>query len=170
MKNLVKVALVAICILSMGSFANAQQKIGYVNADAIMAAMPESKTISSQMQAYSKTFQDKLVALQTELQTKANDYQKKQASMTDADRTVAQGELGDLQKRMQEFQNTAQQQIDAKAQEYLKPLNEKVRTAIQAVATEKGYAYVLNTANTDLLVSPAGDNLEAAVKLKLAIK
>ena len=54
MKNLVKVALVAICILSMGSFANAQQKIGYINQDAIMALLPQAKTVNQQIQDYQK--------------------------------------------------------------------------------------------------------------------
>jgi outer membrane protein len=170
MKNLVKVALVAICILSLGSFANAQQKIGYVNADAIMGALPESKTVQTQIQAVQKQYTDQFTALQSEFNKKAGDFQKNQATMNDAAKTAAQGELADLQKRAQEFQQTAEQNISTKAQEYMKPLTEKVRTAIQGVAKEKGYTYVFNTANTDLLVFPEADNLEAAVKLKLAIK
>ena len=170
MKNLVKVALVAICILSMGSFANAQQKIGYVNADQIMAAMPDAKTINQQIQDYQKTFSDKFAALNAEFTKKAQDFDKNRATMNDAAKTAAQSELADLQKRAQDFQQSASQQIEAKAQELSKPLTDKVRGAIQTAAKEKGYTYVFNTANTDLLVFPEADDLSAAVKLKLGIK
>src|SRR6202012_100909 len=125
MKNLVKVALVAICILSLGSFAaNAQQKIGYVSADAILTALPESKTVQTQMQAVQKQYSDQFALLQSEAAKKYDAYQKGQATMNEAAKTAAQGELNDLQKRLTEFQQTAQQQIDAKAQEFLKPLND----------------------------------------------
>jgi outer membrane protein len=104
------------------------------------------------------------------LNTKGQAYQAKQATMTDAARTSAQSELGDLQKRIQDYQNTAQQQVEAKSQELIKPLSDKVRTAISAVAKEKGYSYVFNTSQTELIVSPATDDLMPAVKLKLGLK
>jgi len=170
MKNLVKVALVAICILSMGSFANAQQKIGYINQDAIMAVLPETKTVQTQIAALQKQFQDQLAGLNTEYQKKGEAYQKGQATMNEAAKAVAISELNDLQKRGTDLQQTASQQIEAKGQELSKPLFEKVRNAVQLVAKEKGYTYVFNTASTDLIVFPEGDNLEAAVKLKLGLK
>jgi outer membrane protein len=171
MKKLFKVALVAICMLSMGNFAKAQGKIGYVNFEQVVQLMPELKTIQTQMQAYSKTYSDQLQGLQTEFQTKATAFQAKQATMTDAARTAAQAELGDLQKRAQDYNTSAQTAVDAKSQELLKPLTDKVHAAISAVAKEKGYAYVFNSSSPDLfLVSPEGDDLLAAVKLKLGLK
>jgi outer membrane protein len=170
MKKQFKVALVAICMLFMGSFAKAQTKIGYIQFDQVMQLMPELKTIQGQISAYQKTYVDQLTTMNNELNTKGQAYQAKQATMTDAARTSAQSELGDLQKRIQDYQNTAQQQVEAKSQELIKPLSDKVRAAITAVAKEKGYAYVLNSSQTELIVSPATDDLMAAVKLKLGLK
>ena len=42
MKKLFKVALVAVCMLSIGNFAKAQTKIGYINFQALLAQMPEA--------------------------------------------------------------------------------------------------------------------------------
>jgi len=171
MKKLLKVALVAICMLFMGNFAKAQTKIGYVSLDQVIQLMPELKTLQSQIQAYSKTFSDRYQLLSNEYQTKGAAFTAKQATMSDADRTAAQAELADLQKRAQDFSNTANQSVDAKGQELLKPLTDKVRAAISAVAKEKGYTYVFNTSSPDLLlVMPDGDDLLAAVKLKLGLK
>src|ERR1700710_1699313 len=113
MKKQFKVALVAICMLFMGSFAKAQTKIGYVQFDQVMQLMPELKTIQGQISAYQKTYVDQLTTMNNELNTKGQAYQAKQATMTDAARTSAQSELGDLQKRIQDYQNTAQQQVEA---------------------------------------------------------
>ncbi len=170
MKKLFKVALVAVCMVFMGNFAKAQSKIGYIQFDVIIQALPEFKTLQTQLQAYQKQWTDQLSTLNTEYQNKATDYQSKQATMTDAIKAGKVAELTDLQKRFNDQQELARQQVEAKTNELSKPLIDKVKAAITDVAKEKGYAYVLNSTQTDLLVSPAADDLGPAVKLKLGIK
>ncbi|MDB5146610.1 MAG: OmpH family outer membrane protein [Mucilaginibacter sp.] len=170
MKKLFKVALVAAGMLFVGSFAKAQTKIGYVNFSQVIDQMPETKTVSTTLQAYQKTFIDQLTTMNNELQTKGEDLQKNAATMTDAARSAKTAELQDIQKRMNDYQNNAQQQVDAKKQELGKPIIDKVSTAVQAVAKEKGYAYVLDSSQVSLIVSPPGDDMMAAVKLKLGLK
>ncbi|MDB5031475.1 OmpH family outer membrane protein [Mucilaginibacter sp.] len=171
MKKLFKVALIAGCmILLMGNFAKAQTKIGHIAFDQVVGLLPELATVKTQLAAYQKTWSDQLGTLNTEYQNKLNDYQSKQATMTDAVKSLKQAELTDLGKRFQEQQSNAQQQVDAKTNELSKPLIDKVRAAVTAVAKEKGYAYVLNSTQTDLLVSPDADDLMPAVKAKLGLK
>ena len=170
MKKLFKVALVALCFLAVGNFAKAQTKIGYVNFEAVLQQMPEFKTVQTTLDTYQKQFIDQINAMQTELQSKGQEYQKTQATMTDAIRTTKQAELQDIQTRIQNLNQSAQQQVEAKSNELVKPLSDKARTAIEAVAKEKGYTYVINSNQTQLIVSPPGDDLMAAVKLKLGLK
>ena len=170
MKKLFKVALVAVSMLFMGTLANAQTKIGYINQNDLVQAMPELKTVNKQMDDYKKTFIDEITKMQNEFNTKLTAFQAKQATMTDAARTAAQADLGDLQKRTQDYQNNASQQVEAKGAEYMKPLLEKIHLAIEAVAKEKGLNYVLDSSQTALLVSPPSDDIMAAVKLKLGVK
>lgn len=170
MKKLLKVALVAVCMVFVGSFAKAQSKIGYINTNQLMELLPEMKTLQAQMQAYQKTFADQYTQLTSEYQTKVNDYTAKRATMTDASRTAAEGELTDMQTRIKTFQDNAQKQIEAKSNELLKPLTDKVRAAITQVATAKGYSYVLDSSQVELLVSPPGDDLIVPVKAALGLK
>jgi len=170
MKKLFKVALVAVCMVFMGNFAKAQSKIGYIQFDVIIQALPEFKTLQTQLTAYQKQWTDQLTSLNTLYQNKVNEYQSKQATMTDAAKSTSQAEITDLGKRFQEQQDQARQQVETKTNELSKPLIDKVKAAITDVAKEKGYGYVLNATQTDLLVSPAADDLGAAVKLKLGIK
>ena len=170
MKKLFKVALVAGCLFFAGNIAKAQSKIGYINSNQVVELMPETKTIQKQIQDYSKTFMDQLTSLNNEFQTNAQGYESKKASMTDAARTAKETELQDQQKRLQDYQTTARQKVDEKTNELSKPLFDKVRGAIQAVAKEKGYSYVFDTTNTELLVSPPSDDLLPSVKAKLGLK
>ena len=170
MKNLFKVALIALSIVFAGNFANAQSKIGYINFGALINQMPEYKTVKQQLDSYQKTFIDQLSVMNTELQTKGQEYQRTQATMTDAVRSAKQTELQDIQKRMQDYQTSAQQQVDAKTNELSKPMIDKARAAIAAVAKEKGYNYVLDSSQIQMLVSPDGDDLIEPVKAKLGLK
>ncbi|MBK0378233.1 OmpH family outer membrane protein [Mucilaginibacter segetis] len=170
MKKLFKVALFAAVMLFAGNFAQAQTKIGYINFDQLVSLMPEAKTLNTQLDAYKKTFIDELTSMNNELQTKSQEYQDKKASMTDAVRTSKENELQDLSKRFEDYKTQAQQKVEAKGNELTKPLIDKARGAIATVAKEKGYTYVLNSAQTDLIVSPPGDDMLEAVKAKLGLK
>ena len=170
MKKLLKVALIAVCFVFAGSLTKAQSKIGYVGVDAIVDQMPETKVAIKTITDYNKQFIDELTKMNNALQSAGQAYQAQRTTMTDAIRTSKEAELNDMQKRMSDYQNTAQQQVQAKQAELGKPIIEKVRTAVAQVAKEKGYAYVINSSQTDLVVSPPGDDLAAEVKAKLGLK
>jgi len=170
MKKLFKVALVAAGMLFAGNFAQAQSKIGHINFEQLVGLLPETKTLTSQIDIYKKTFVDQLTQMNNALQVASKEYSDKRATMTDAVRTAKESELQDMNKRLQDYQATAQQSVEQKGNELTKPLVDKARAAIAAVAKEKGYAYVLNSSQTDLIVSPDADDMMAAVKLKLGLK
>jgi outer membrane protein len=170
MRKLVKIALVAVCIMCAGGIAKAQVKIGYLDMKQLVDQMPETKAAMTTLQAYQKQFMDQLTSMNTELQTKGKAYQDQRATMTDAVRTAKEAELGDMQKRFQDFQTSAQQQVEAKQNEIAKPIIDKARAAAAQVAKEKGYAYVIDSSATQLLVSPPTDDMMADVKAKLGIK
>jgi outer membrane protein len=170
MKKLLKVALVAVCIVFAGNIAKAQTKIAYIAIDQVVDQMPETKVAIASITAYNKQFIDQLTTMNNELQSKSQAYQAQRATMTDAVRGAKEAELGDLQKRLQDYNTTAQQKVQEKQSELGKPIIEKVRAAVAQVAKEKGYAYVINSSQTDLIVTPPGDDLMAEVKAKLGLK
>ena len=170
MKKLFKVALVAACIVLVGNMAKAQVKIGYIALDQLVDQMPETKVAIKTITDYNKQFIDQLTTMNNELQSKGQAYQAQRTTMTDAIRTAKEAELSDMQKRFQDYQTTAQQQVEAKRNELGKPIIEKARAAAAQVAKEKGYTYVINSSQTDLIVSPPGDDIMADVKAKLGLK
>jgi outer membrane protein len=90
--------------------------------------------------------------------------------MADAIKDLKQKELRDMQSRIQEFQESAQENVRKKETELLKPIIEKAKTTIAATAKEGGYTYVFDSSpGTPLLYKPEGDNLMGAVKKKLGI-
>ncbi|MBW4889653.1 OmpH family outer membrane protein [Mucilaginibacter sp. HMF5004] len=169
MKLSIKVAAIVFYLFIISNVAKAQTKIGYVYFSAILDVMPERAKLAKDLQAYQKTFVDRLQVMQAEYQKKVDVYQKTRTTMTDAVRIQSESELTDMQKRIQDYSTQAQQQSDAKQNELAKPLLGKIKLAIDAVAKLKGYTYIIDATTQVLIVMPAADNITAAVKLKLGI-
>lgn len=169
MKKLLNAASVLTLLLA-ANFAQAQSKVGYIAFNEVVQLMPEYKTIQTQMTEYQKQWTDQLQAIRDEGEKKVKEYQAGEKTMSDAIKVSKQAELQDIDKRYQDLNTKFQQAVEAKAAEYSKPVLEKVRSAVNAVAKEKGYSYVINSNETDLLVAPDADNLMAPVKIKLSIK
>ena len=134
----VKVILSAIALLCVGFVAQAQSdiKIGYTNVELLMDLMPEMEQIGADIQDYQ-------TQLQTSMQTKAQDferrvqsYQQAAPTMTEDARAEREQELRRLQQEIQKAEQDAQVAYQRKLQELLEPVQQKVFNAINSVAAE----------------------------------
>ncbi|MBL7764507.1 MAG: OmpH family outer membrane protein [Chitinophagaceae bacterium] len=161
---------IILSLLAVSVFSFAQQKIGYINSEELVLSMPEAKKADAEISAYAKTFQDQLQGMQKELETKYKAYEAGVKTMSEAMKDVKEKELQDLQNRIGSTQQSAEEKVAAKRQELLKPITEKADGAIQAVAKEKGYTFILDVSSGSLVYATPTDNILEAVKAKLGIK
>ena len=143
MKKVLKLTLAVVCVMfSTSLFA---QKIGYVNTDEIITNMKDTQDAYTQLEAYAKDLQAQLETIQVEFNNKLQEYQNATETMTDAVRQLKEKELTDLNTRIQEFQQVAQQDLQKKENELMAPIYEKVKTTIDEVAKAGGYTVVFET-------------------------
>ena len=83
---------------------------------------------------------------------------------------LTEKELQDLQGQITSLEQTANEKIEDKLQELLAPVNEKAQKAIEAVAKEKGYSYILDSGAGSIIYALPSDNILDATKQKLGIK
>ncbi|WP_092773507.1 OmpH family outer membrane protein [Hymenobacter actinosclerus] len=170
----IRVAL-AIAALTLttatASLAQAPLKIGYTSVEYVLSQMPESKQIESQLKDYSTQLKNQLDTKYAEYQTKGEAFQKGAATMPDPVRADKQKELQNLQQSIQEFQQNAETSLQQKQQTLLKPALDKLQQTIDAVATENGYTYVLNSdgASPVLLHGPKEGDISDLVLKKMGI-
>lgn len=166
MKKMVKsIAIVALTIGSI-SFAHAQ-KIAHISLDSLITLMPESKVAQDMAQKYLKDLESQVSSMELELQTKYNDYMQNQATFSDLVKKTKENELQDLNKRIEDFKASAQQDYQRKYGEISKPIYDKAKKGIDAVAKENGYKYVLDTSSGNVLYSEPTDDIIGLVKKKL---
>jgi outer membrane protein len=163
------IAVIAFAAMSFTVSAQKNQKFGHLDFAKLYAAMPGQDSVKAKMQTYMKSIQDQYAAMQTEYESKVNDYTTNKETMSGIIKQTKEKEIGDLQDRMQAFQNSAQQAMSDKEAELTAPIIEKAKTAVKDVAKEGGYTYVFNSTEGLLLYAEPNDDIMALVKKKLGL-
>ena len=170
MKRVFKVLFLGVALFMLSGVANAQVKIAHVNTAEILDAMPDKAKAEKNLEKYYDELQNQLQAMAKEYQTKMQDYEANQATMSNLVKQSKEKEIVDLQTRIQQFQVNAENEFEAKRAELLKPMLDKIQNAINTVGKEKGYTYILDLATGATVY--VGDNAVDCtkdVKAKLGI-
>ena len=171
MKRVLKLTLgvVALVVCSTSVFA---QKMGRINMQELIVAMPETTEMQTNLEAYSKDLSDNLETMQVELNNKFADFQKNYETMTEAVRNVRQKEMQDMQGRIEEFQQSAYQELQKKQNELLQPIITKAQEAVAKVSKAGSYVVVFDTSANSMayIDESAVADLLASVKRELSIK
>lgn len=166
MKTMKTLMLIVITVISTSAFA---QKIGHINSNDLLLAMPERATVEEQIKKYAQELENQLGAMSKEYQAKVQDYQAKEATMTDAIKKDKIKEITNLENRITEFQQTAQQDLQNKEESLLKPIIDKAKKAIEEVAKENNFTYIIDSGVGVLLYQKDGDDIMPLVKKKMGL-
>lgn len=163
--------LTAATLATPAAQAQAPLKIGYTSVQYVLAQMPESKQIESELKTYSGQLEAQLKSKTTKFQADVAEYQKGAAAMTDIVKADKEKDLSGQQQSIQEFQRSAEQSLQQKQQSLLKPALEKLQKTIDAVADENGYTYVLNSDGDSplLLHGPKDGDISDVILKKMGI-
>ena len=144
MKSLLKILLpLAMAFIATSGFA--QQKVGHINADAVIAAMPEREEAMKQLDAYQKEHEETYQAIQKEFQDKNAVYEERRDTYTPAIREQRENELTSLYQKLEEYPSVVQRGGQELWQKLMTPIQEKVMGAIEKVAKANSFAYVVNS-------------------------
>jgi len=173
MKRFVSIAVLMVVIAFAGKNAIAQNfKFGHINSDELIQAMPEYDSATVKLEKFRKELVNALELMGVELNNKNEAYQKDSKNLSDIVKQTKEQELVDMQKRIQDFQNNAQTQLQNKQTEVFQPIYAKVDKAIKDVGKENGFLYVFDIAKGALLYydETKSINVMPLVKTKLGLK
>lgn len=167
MKKFITIALLSMGIFGFSTASNAQ-KIGYISADEIIQLMPEAAEIQTQLNQYQQSLYQNADDQKTALNEAVQKFYKDSATMSPSLKEVKRT---DLQKKVQDLSGMDQKiqsQFEAKRQELSLPIQKKLQAAIESVAKENGYSYVLP--REALIYMPPTSDIGPLVIKKLGLK
>jgi outer membrane protein len=173
MRNLMKLLAVLLITVSAATVNAQTLKFGHVDLQALVQLMPERTAAEQEFNAFQADLEEILGEMQNDYQAKLAEFEQMGQEVSEIKRNAKVGEIQDIQNRIQNYQVTAQQQINQKQNELLMPVFEKAEAAIAEVAKEKGLIYVFDSGQgnrTILYKSNQSLDVLPLVKAKLGIE
>lgn len=176
MKKVLKLAIAVVMML--GLFAGTTmaqgtngttgtQTIAYVESDVLIQDMADYKKANIDLETYANQ-------LEAQLKQQQEKFQVEYAAVVDSVNTgiitplqqkQAEGRLAKKQQKLEADSRDAQNKVLAKENELFKPINEKFNAALEKVAAENGYTYIVDK---KIFLYFAG-GIDATEKVKMEI-
>ena len=164
MKQIKTLLIAAMLVLGANQTINAQTKTAHVDVSEIMTKMPAMLDAQKQLDKLSTTYDGEYKKMVEEYQGKLKKYEAEAATVTEAVNGDRSKEVQDMQKRIVDYRDNAQKELQQKESDIVKPIMEKVRASIQKVGKAKGFQYVLDGST---LLRADGTSSSADVKKDL---
>lgn len=145
-------------LLAIGLFftvapVQAQQKIGYIDSDYILQRIPEYATIQQKVDQLAQSWQSELDTQRRQVDERFREYQARELLYTNEERRRRREEIVQAEEEVEKLRLRyfgPEGELFAQQEQLMRPLQEKILTAIEQVATEEGYDYVFDK-NGDFL-------------------
>ena len=163
-----KIRISLIALLLVFSFSTfAQSKIAHINTTELVASMPEMNDAKTELEKLAKTYETDIQTMAAELQSKVKQYDTEAAAQTDEENAKRLQEVQGMEQSIRQYQAQAQQELQKKEFDLLKPITEKAQAAISKVADEMGFDYVLDSTQGQGVIIANGADLMIEVKKEL---
>ncbi len=128
---------------------NAQQglKLGYVDTDYILSNIPEYKAAEKELDKVSVDWQKEVEAKYSEIDKLYKSYQADAILLTDEMKKKRENEIINKEKEAKDLQKQhfgVEGDLFKKRQELVKPIQDKVFSAIKAIAEKSGLGMILD--------------------------
>lgn len=162
-----KFALILLAVgLTFSTFAQ-KQKIGHVNFQEIIVDLATQDSLRFKLQKFNQELESELISQQQQLEVDIKNFMAEQATLTPQLAKMKESSLaGRKQKLERETVPQFQQMAQEEEQKLAAPLQEKIKIAIEKIAKENGYTYVLEVSG---ILYAGGTDITKLVRVELGL-
>ena len=170
MKKVVNLFLVS-AILFACMPANSQDlKFGHINSQELLTSMPESDSAQATIEKLAGDYEQQIEEMRVELNKKYDDYLTNRDSYTDLIRQTKEADITEMQQRIANFEQVAQQDLQQQQQQLIQPVLEKANNAIKEVAKENDFLYIFDISRGNPVYFSEGSiDILSLVRTKLGL-
>jgi len=145
------------------------QKYAIIDTRYILDKMPEYKTAQQQLDDIAASWQKDIDGRQTELDNMYKSYEAEQVMLSDDLKKKREDQLFNKEKDLRDLQRKRfgfEGDLFKKRQELIKPVQDKVYNAVQKIAAQRGYDFVLDKSEgiTIIFADPKLDKSEDVLR------
>ncbi|MBT8295786.1 MAG: OmpH family outer membrane protein [Gramella sp.] len=166
MKRLSLVILLMFAALST----NAQSKIGTIDAEYILAQLPETTEVNKSLENYNAELQSELETTIGKYEGLVKEYQETVADMDETIKKEKEDSIIELENNIKGFRQKASVMMQMKRNELNGPLYDKIDAAMKKVISDEGYTQVFHTGASGLAYSRPEDDITDRVMKELGVE
>ena len=169
-----KKLLLTLSIVATFGFAATAQRYAIIDTKYILDKMPEYKTAQKALDATAESWQKEIDQRQEELNKMYRDFDAEQVMLSEELKKKREDELFNKEKEVRDLQKKRfgfEGDLFKERQKLIKPVQDKVYTAVQKLATARAYDFILDKSEgiTVIFADPKLDKSEDVLK-ELGIK
>jgi outer membrane protein len=142
-----KLTLFVALLCSIAFTTKAQSKIAIVDTKYILDKVPDYKAAQKKLDQLSEQWQREIDLKNTEVEKMYRDFEAEQIMLSDELKKKREDQLFNKEKELRDLQKQRfgfEGDLFKKRQEFIKPVQDKVYTAIQKVAQQRGFDLILD--------------------------
>jgi outer membrane protein len=145
-------------------------KFGHINSQELLTAMPESDSAQAKIEKLAGDYEQQLEEMRVELNKKYDEYLTNRDNYTDLIRQTKEADITEMQQRIGNFEQVAQQDLQQQQQQLIQPVLEKANNAIKEVAEENGFVYIFDVSRGNpVYFSEKSIDIISLVRTKLGL-
>ncbi len=146
--------IILVIFFTFAAITTFAQRFAFVDSDYILKHMPEYQAAQKQLAALSDQWQKEVDAKSQEIERMYKAYDADKVLMTADMKKRREAEIGDKEKEVKNFQRVKfgpDGELAKKSTELLKPIQDRIMKAVQAVAESEQYEVIFDK-NSEILM------------------
>ena len=164
-----KKILLVVCSIWLSSLTVDAQKYAIIDTKYILDKMPEYKDAQKKLDDIAAQWQKEIDAQQADLDKMYRDYDAEQVMLSEDLKKKREDQLFSKEKALRDMQRKRfgfEGDLFKKRQELVKPIQDKVYNAVQKLAVQRGYDFILDKSEgiTVIFADPKLDKSEEVLR------
>lgn len=164
-----KKSIIAVCFFIAIGFTASAQRYAIIDTKFILDRVPDYKTAQAQLDATANNWQKEIDTKQEELNKMYRNFDAEQVMLSDDLKKKREDELFNKEKEVRELQKKRfgfEGDLFKERQKLIKPIQDKVYTAIQKMAADRSYDFILDKSEgiTVIFADPKLDKSDDVLK------
>ncbi len=168
---MIKKVLLAIALICPMLLSAQTLKIGLVDFAAVLQAMPETTAAQNQLKEVSDKYAAEYQKRGEEMNRQMTEFQNMPENELPAIKERKAREISDYQQKIQQFEQSASQDLQKMQNDLMAPITQKITQAVESVGREGNFS-LIQMYDPQLVLYQAApvEDVTPAVKAKLGIK
>jgi len=161
--------ILALAVVLSATCLQAQTKVGTIDADYILAQMPEISKVEDGLKTYNTELQAELETSIKKYEALVAAYQADSATYEEAEKTSKESAIMEVENEIKNFRQKASVLIQMRRNELTKPFYLKIDEAMNTVISAQGFTQIFNSNSNGLAFADPKFDITDAVLEKLGI-